>query len=666
MFNKRSLQNRRFYKLIDKGVEYLATQQQKDGSFLSLSSPNPRNFSDARQYHTIFPVFLVLSCLGVLEETAKIQMIKRKAAAFLLSQKSEHWSFNYWVRDTKEAKQLPYPDDLDDTFCALAALYQYNPKLIDGSAMAKIVTLLTAVEEKEGGPYRTWLVPPDAKKVWKDVDLVVNSNIAYFLLLHDIRLPNSTAFIESAINTSSYASPYYPSIYSIIYFISRFYRGRKMKQIRDFLLSKRDSSGKWANPLYTALAVSSLINFGTPPAKLKKSVAYLIRKQTKGSWKPYALCVDPEIDRKRYYAGSSAVTTAFCLEAMAKYESKLKAQMSKRKTTTQNLKLVHLEKKIYKEVVRKARRRFSKLDDDLKKQALKQLGKTLKRDKNKQIVLMPYFFARTVGKRDDELKHDFLVKLGLANLYGWIAYTIYDDFLDEEGDPKLLSVANLCLRESTTIFDTALPQKSEFHPFVRRIGDTIDAANTWEVTHCRVDPNKLMKLAKLKSLKIPDYGDYSQLAEKSLGHALGPAAILFSLGYSNKSPEVKNLMKFFKHYLIARQLNDDAHDWERDLEMGHINAVGALVLKKARQKKISFKKMEKDMTPFQEIFWYEVVADVCQAVLDNVKKARDALQQISIASQTHMFEKILSKIEQSAKQALKEREETLKFLKAYK
>jgi len=647
-------------KLVNKGVDYLATQQQKDGSFLSLSTPNSLKFRKAKKYHSTFPASLILSCLNSLDETSEIKKIKRKAAKFLLSQKSPHWSFNYWARDSKESEQMPYPDDLDDTFCALAAFYQYNPELIDGSAMAKIVTLLTAVEEKEGGPYRTWLVQGGAKKVWKDVDLVVNSNIAYFLLLHDIRLPNSTAFIESAIDTGSYTSPYYPSIYPIIYFISRFYRGRKMKQIRDFLLSKRDTFGRWANPLNTALAVSALLNFSVSPSKLKGSIDYLVRRQQKGAWKAYVLVTELIAKKKTYYAGSPMLTTAFCLEAIGKYHRKTKKLKNLRteEWRKEKTKTVDIEK-IYKEVVIKAKQRFSVLDDDLKKQALKQLDKTLKRDKDKQIVLMPYFFKVSLGKKEKSVSGDLLIKLGLANLYGWIAYTIYDDFLDDEGDPKLLSVANVALRELTTIFDNVLPADTGFPNLFVKVMDTIDAANTWEVTHCRGN------LKNLKSSNIPDYGDFSKLAQKSLGHALGPAAILFSLGYSNKSPEVKNLMKFFKHYLIARQLNDDAHDWERDLKMGHINTVGALVLKKARQKKISFKKIEKDMTPFQEIFWYEVVVDVCSQVINQVKRAKSYLTKVDIIEDTSLFEKLLAKVEASAQEALEEREETLKFLKSY-
>ena len=37
-----------------------------------------------------------------------------------------------WDRKTKEHVTMPYPDDLDDTFAALAALQQYDPRIIGG------------------------------------------------------------------------------------------------------------------------------------------------------------------------------------------------------------------------------------------------------------------------------------------------------------------------------------------------------------------------------------------------------------------------------------------------------------------------------------------------------------------------------------------------------
>ncbi len=293
------------------------------------------------------------------------------------------------------------------------------------------------------------------------------------------------------------------------------------------------------------------------------------------------------------------------------------------------------------------------------------LKATLERDKDKQIVLMPLFFKISLGKNGKTVSKNLLVQLGLANLYGWIAYTIYDDFLDDEGKPKLLSVANLTLRELTTIFNTVLPKKTGFQAFFHKIMDMIDAANTWEVMNCRLQIQNSTVSAdrqefKTQGFPIPNYGNLSRLADRSLGHALGPLAILFSLGFTSKSSEIKNLMKFFKHFLIARQLNDDAHDWEKDLKMGHVNAVGSQILKKAKHKKL-----KTEIDQLQKIFWYETVVDICQTVLKHTRLAQKALKEISIITNSSLLKKLLVSIEDSAQKALKERKETLKFLGIY-
>jgi len=639
-----------FEKIIDQGINFLLGQQQKNGSFLGLSSASRTSFRISQEYRTIFPTFLVLSCLQTLEETPKIKIIKQKAAKFLLSQKSEYWSFNYWVRNSKESRKMPYPDDLDDTFCALAALYQYNSGLIGGAEMARIVTLLTAMEKREGGPYRTWLVPKTADKIWQDVDLVANSNIAYFLSLQDISLPNINALIERAIDDGAYYSPYYPSIYPVIYFIARFYRGEKADRTKKFLLAKRQKGGKWVNPINTALATSALLNLGVPPKEIKTSIDYLVSQQIKDGWKPYPLCLDPEIKGKKYYAGSSAVTTALCLEALGKYESKFKIAV-------QSSKITDKAEEISQKLADKAKRRFSVLNGELKKIALTTLKKTFEKDKDKQIALLPYLFKLSLGKTKKDIPSQMLVQLGLTNLYGWMAYTIYDDFLDDEGEPELLSLANVCLRESTTIYGNLLPEESGFSVFLEKIVDTIDAANTWEVVHCRFNPKHI------PTSNIPDYGDYSRLADRSLGHALGPVAILFSLGYNASSSEVKNLIKFFKHYLIARQLNDDAHDWEDDLKKGRINAIGAQVLTHFSSRK-KYNSIRATLPELRKVFWVKVFKGVYEKILYHTSQARRLLQS-GLIKEASFLERLVFSVEQAAQMGIKEQVESMKFLEAY-
>lgn len=187
----------------------------------------------------------------------------------------------------------------------------------------------------------------------------------------------------------------------------------------------------------------------------------------------------------------------------------------------QNAKIINTKEKneeneIYQKIIKISKQRFDALGDDLKEQSLSALEATLRSDRNKQIVLLPYFFKIALGKNAKNISDDLLIQLGLANLYGWIAYTIYDDFLDEEGKPEFLSVANVFLRELTIIFNSVLPCECGFSKFFKQTMDALDAANIWEVKHCRIDAaDKQLKIPKT----LPDYGDYAKLAERSFGYA---------------------------------------------------------------------------------------------------------------------------------------------------
>jgi hypothetical protein len=646
--------NNTLHKEIDKGIQFLAHEQKRDGSFLCLVSTKFDDYRNAETVPAIVPTNIVLSSLVHIDRTDTVNNITKKSADFLISEKSGYWSFNYWFRKSLWYKKEPYPDDLDDTFCALAALYEYQPELFDGEVMAKIVTMLTSAEKAEGGPYDMWLVPPEGRKTWNDTDLVVNSNIAFFLSLQDIALPNLTAFIEKSIEDKKYEFPY-NTIYPAIYFISRFYKKRKKKHMVDLLLSLQEADGKWENPLRTALAISALINFsgGRYREQLEKGILYLQKTQANdGSWKPFSFYFQMRTKEKTLYAGSSSITTALCIEAMDKW-SKCEHAHGKAKVASLEVavktspKGSKTEEQIYKAIVTTVKRRFSVCDTELRRESTITITKTLKGDVDKQIVLLPYFFRLSLGDLGRNITDEMIITLGAANMFGWMAYTIYDDFLDEEGDARLLSVANVCLRESAEIFRSVLPRETGFADFSKNVFDCIDSANTWEVVRCR------------NIAVLPDYGDHAKLAERSLGHALSPIAMLFVFGYQAHSVEVEGMMRFFRHYIIARQLNDDAHDWEDDLRKGQVNAAAVKVLKLAKGKKCGADELKK-------LFWEKAVVTVCKDIIRNVEWAKRDLGRLSVIKDKLFFERLLSIIEDSAQKALVEREGTLKFIRAYK
>jgi hypothetical protein len=317
-------------------------------------------------------------------------------------------------------------------------------------------------------------------------------------------------------------------------------------------------------------------------------------------------------------------------------------------------------------VISTVTQRFVAIDKKVACDAKKIIDDMLLVDVAKQITLLPYLISSSIRPTHKKIPESFLISLGCASLYGWLAYTLYDDFLDDEGDPKTIPIANVSLRELTLLFTSVMSKHSEFLALFKKTMDATDKANMWELTHCRFKVTKTV--LQFASIDIPEYGNYKYLAERSMGHALAGTAVLFSLGYRKESPEVKLLLKFFYHYIIARQLDDDAHDFVEDLKKGHINAVGALVLKSLQQ-------TYKADTPLafsqvvrlaHDVFWREIVTNVSHAILRHVAKARKAIEDNVLIEKKEVFLSILSSVEFSAERALKEHANVMGFLEVYR
>ncbi len=636
---------------------FLAGQQKRNGGFLSLSTADKNGFEKTKTYATTFFTANILNCLNSLQGSSLVNSIKKKSAKFLLFQKSELWSFNYWQRNSEESKIMPYPDDLDDTFCALSALAIFDPKFITGKALANTVKLLTATEVKPGGPYRTWLVDENARDVWRDTDLAVNANVAWFLSLQNVNLPNMVKFFDNAIKTKIFSSIYYPNICPVVYFISRGYKGTNGKKLIRYLLSKRLANFSWGNPLNTALIISALINLGFKKIpELEKSLDYLLGDFNGKCWPPYAFCLDPAKKDTPYFAGSYALTTAFCLEATHKYlllQKQTHAEAIKKRQFTPQ------EEQIYRKVISLVKKRFSTLGTEIKNPALGILEKTVAKDVDRQIVLLPFWFRQALRENGKSITDEQVTALGLANLYGWIAYTIYDDFFDGEGKIDLLPVANISLREVSVFYAQLLGYDNDNYKTIKKILDNIESANAWESRYCRGEliDNKLSIPRQL-----PDFKNLRQLADKSLGHALGPVAILMMLKFKHNSWQIKELLSFSTHYLIARQLNDDAHDWLEDLRAGRINSVGANVLGGMDKKTIN---IQRDERRLQKLFWNDVLPQTAQTIFKHVKSARLALSHIGIIEKPDVLLNLLVRPEAAARQALEEAKKMRDFLSSY-
>jgi len=644
--------------LCEKLVRRLAEQQVVPGLFLTETAPDLDLLQKPVQSRSPFFLSLILSCLASVPGEGA-EFIRAQLQTLLWKEVHVQGSFNYWLRDSEQTKTHPCPDDLDTTSCVYASFLKTCPEKVDGARLAEIVLLLTLVEEAEGGPYRTWIVKPEAEAVWKDVDLIVNANIAHMLRLCDVRLEGLDAYGVEKIFASLYDSVYYPLRSSVLYFLSRAQFPGTNQVLEEEIWKCIGSQSEPLPLLDQALLLSALLSVEAAWERVEPLMQdFLTRLEREEAFPARALYVEAIHAEVPFFAGSSALTVAMCLEVVARY-SQIKAAKEKHVPEREEA-----EKLFLLEIQTRFDQRFASeaMRPELRERFVLLSKRILGDWRGQEIPLLPYRFHQMLGERAGAIDRECLVQLGMANVYGWMAYTVYDDILDDEGKPAFLSIANLCLREMTQIFTRFLPEHGLFQQLFVEILDGIDGANTWEVVHCRLIKGEQ---GYAWPPTVPPYGERDLLAQRSLGHGLGPLALLFAVGFERNAPEMQGLLQFFRHYLIARQLDDDAHDWDTDLLRGQVNCVASSLMYLAQERGMRVPWIHAEsMAGLQELFWQEEIVKAAESMLQHVEMAEQFLQVIPL-QHTDYFQKMLEPIRVSAERALAEHQKTRTFLEAY-
>ena len=312
-----------------------------------------------------------------------------------------------------------------------------------------------------------------------------------------------------------------------------------------------------------------------------------------------------------------------------------------------------------------AQERFKTLAPELVENATKAMEQTIRGNPDRQMSLMAHYMREALGSKGTQFSDQYVAALGLANTFFWTAFIIYDDFWDEDeaADPRLLPTANLFARHYTDYFSTLLPETG-FRSFFHILMDQLDAANTWEMHYCRMHcEGRVRNIPE----QLPAYDDFHIKFYPAAGHVAGPVALFVELGFALESQEVEQLVRYFKHYLIAMQLNDDAHDWKEDLERGHISTAVYLLLERWQQHFPDKARidLDADMPQLEHLFWFEVLVPLCESVLMHSAQSRTALESISILETKEPLERFITRNERVAQTALKEQSQSKDFLDAF-
>jgi hypothetical protein len=264
-----------------------------------------------------FVTSLVLYSINSLKDQ-RVEEITEKALGFLLEEMEGQGVWRYWTSRCGKA----IPPDLDDIVCISYILkknqlsFPYN------------VDLILANRNNEG-IFRTWIVDfvdLMASPKWaawsKHVDCVVNANVLLYLG-ESVDTRMAIDYLNSIIinNKEDGCSQHYLDKFSFYYMLSRAYLngvlslGKSKDPIIERVMSKQQKDGSFEDELQTALAVCTLINFNQQDPRMGEAIEYILKTQEKnGSWPRVAMYLGPAP-----YYGSEELTTAICVEALARY-----------------------------------------------------------------------------------------------------------------------------------------------------------------------------------------------------------------------------------------------------------------------------------------------------------------------------------------------------------
>lgn len=618
---------------INSAIDFINRSQKENGAFFSYAVNSEKQ---EEPFETCFYLALTLASIAGISDD-RLRQTKQTAIDFLQKEKNSDGSYNYWSERFKNKNKENYPSDLDDTACVFSSLLKVDRALVTEKDLALVTKLLINLEKEVGGPYFTWVLPQDADAKWHDVDLAVNCNIGFLLSMLGIKLTNIEKMVEDAIEGKQFNSSYYYSQNAVLFFISRFYHGPSKEKLLK-IIEEKNSHG-FANPLECALLGLSLLNLGAENKNLSQNIEYLLSKQEKdGSFGLFPFVIE-RAGKDERISGCAALTTALAIEFLSRSSEQFKTEPRKEESDFAEIQqrvLTHCRQLIKSQTSKEMFQVWQRL-----------LLEIIRDDSDYQITLHPFLFQKSLKDRSD-LSEKYLIDLACASILGWIAYTIYDDILDEESQIDKLPLALVCSRELEDLYCKNNPA---FSNVFKELMSRVDRANYMEISRLRLKPQR-------KNW----YPDEAFTAEKSIAHCLGSLAMICQLGYKTDSEEFHNLISFYQKYLTARQINDDAHDWEEDLLRGQINFAGHLLLQDFEALKKREPRLPADLLELRKIFWHKTILSVSDTICRNIHEAKDYLRLLDKVVEQDFLAVKINSLESAAKRSLKEREKTIGYL----
>jgi len=593
--------------------------------------------------------FFVALALRALTGVPGVEEVTERLSRRLLGEMSAEGTWNYWLRASTGTVEAPYPDDLDTTSIAMHALWMHDQDFLTGAKLAQYVKLLVTMEAESGGPYGTWLTNQSRAQAWRNVDPTVNAHIYAFLGDQEIALPGLAAYLKSVLSAKREQSPFYPNRVAFLSALSY----ANNPTWHDELLAEVTARFCGAtDPFDYARLLNALVRLGADVELLIRGRDELKLMVEDGrAFLAYPVCLDMARGGQVSAASASVVTVAMVLGALTRVE----VEICKRERIKPEERVLSLQATL-RDV---AEERFARLDPVLAASAHYNIEELLRTDVRGEKTLFPYFVASSL-ERAHEISEDFFVEACLAHTLGWLAYTIYDNVIDGELDPRDLPVANVALRELTQLFSRLVEPE-----MLADAMDRVDGANAWEVSECRL---KTSERGFVFPKILPKFGRDEKLVDRSWGMVLAARAVFLKLGFASDGGEIRAFEEFLRHYILAKRLLEDARGWRDDLKMGRLTHVNVDVLERLRSKGFDVTRFDWLSAYAQElerIYWSESAERVCADVFLHVESAGEACERLPEICRP-FWRRIVAVFSVEARKLLQERNRTVEFLSSMK
>ena len=327
---------------IESGLAFLAVAQTTAGEIPIYTCDRRDMVGELHPDPCVFPTALAAYALGFVPGA---ELLLERAIHFLVEQRSPSGVWHHWRNDHAHFTMLP--PDVDDTSCVSLVLNRHG---VSGAADRRI---LLENRNREGLFY-TWLLPRlrwtsaphrlvmleqlrlimtqgpffrNMSAAADDVDAVVNANCLSALgpFKGDALVINYLLRVLRAGKEAS-CDKWYDSAFAVWYFFSRVLPGRAPEAAE--LIVQRMASVAPKDALELAHGISSMISCKQRPADTW--ITSLLDSQlANGAWPSATIYIGGRVRGPdgwfgnpppgTPYWGSEAMTTAFCLQALAQW-----------------------------------------------------------------------------------------------------------------------------------------------------------------------------------------------------------------------------------------------------------------------------------------------------------------------------------------------------------